>query len=401
MPLPILKDYLYELPDARIARFPVSPRDHAKLLCYKQGHITHRAFYDLPTLLPPASSLFFNNTKVIPARMFFQKPSGGVIELFLLKPIAPFAQTNDAMQARGECVWECTIGNLKRWNDGLLLHTQLPKGNGFLSAELVNREKKQVRLRWSDSTLTFSELLVLVGEIPLPPYLNREPVEADKETYQTVYSSAQGAVAAPTAGLHFTENLLKTLQEKSFLLHELTLHVSAGTFRPIKVDNVTEHDMHSEQVVVSRRNVADALQAQSVVAVGTTSVRTLESLYWYGVHLCKASSLEKEMPFRIEKLAPYVQEGTLPSRKEALQAVGSYMDTHRKTQLVGDTSIFIFPGYTFRLCDGLITNFHQPGSTLILLIASFLGENWRTVYQAALENDYRFLSYGDSSLLLP
>ncbi len=393
-----LSKYHYDLPEAHIAKFPVTPRDRSKLLHYANGTLSHHSFFQLPDLIPENSTLFFNNTKVIPARIFFQKPTGGVIQVFLLHPVAPSVHVNDAMTVQGECVWECTIGNLKRWNDGLELSIELPNGEGILYAELLDRSAKTVRLRW-DASLTFAEMLVRIGEVPLPPYLNREPIASDKETYQTVYSKQDGAVAAPTAGLHFTKEVLEKLKSKGVEQQEVTLHVSAGTFQPIKVENVAEHPMHTEQVLVTKENVKACLQAKKIVVVGTTSMRTLESLYWYGAMLCQAKDISQEIPFKVEKLVAYEMPRPLPSRQEALDAVLRYMEQHNLERLAGETGIFIFPGYPFALCDGIITNFHQPGSTLILLVGAFIGEDWRKIYQSALANDYRFLSYGDSSLI--
>lgn len=392
-----LSEYNYDLPDERIARFPLEPRDSSKLLVYKDEKIQHKNFYELPQLLNAKSTVVFNNTKVIPARMFFQKPSGALIQLFLLHPVSPFTHVNEAMNAVGECVWECTIGNLKKWNDGLVLSLELPNNLGTFEATLIDREKKRVKLNWSNQELTFSELLMSIGEIPLPPYLNRKPIEKDKETYQTVYSSKKGAVAAPTAGLHFTNGLLKKLNAKDIKTHEVTLHVSAGTFQPIKTDDVFEHAMHTEQIVITQENVATLLATETIITVGTTSIRTLESLYWYGVKII--NSLDSPPPFFIEKLYPYNHEREHPSRKEALQAVANYMKKNQLTRIVGETSVFILPGYDFKMSDALITNFHQPRSTLILLIAAYVGKDWRKVYHEALANDYRFLSYGDSSIL--
>ncbi len=399
MPEIDLKNYEYQLPDEKIARFPAEPRDSSKFLVYKEGTINHRIFNELPQLLPEKSLVIFNNTKVIPARVFFQKPSGAVIQLFLLHPIAPFTHVNDAMNATEECTWECAIGNLKRWNDGLVLSLMLPNHLGNLNAELLNREEKKVKLSWSNKGLAFSEMLMSIGEVPLPPYLNRKPVEKDKETYQTVYSSKKGAVAAPTAGLHFTNDLLEEIRKNGIKTHEITLHVSAGTFQPIKTENVFEHPMHTEQIVIATQNIEALLSAKKLITVGTTSIRTLESLYWFGVKLISLQHPEKEIPFSVEKLLPYQVEGEHPTRKTSLEAVQSYMQKIGKDKIVGETSIFILPGYDFKMSDALITNFHQPGSTLILLIAAYTGENWRKIYNAALENDYRFLSYGDSSIL--
>lgn len=386
-----VNSYAYDLPAERIAKYPLSQRDESKLLVYEGGHIQHKRFSDLPGLLPAGSTLFFNDTKVIPARLFFQKGSGALIEIFLLSPLAPSTLLIETLQATGECIWKCAIGNLRRWND-----TVLPKdiGGMELTARLIDRQEGVVMFRWNSSD-TFAEIVQRIGNIPLPPYLNRNPEALDKERYQTVYSNREGAVAAPTAGLHFTQAVFEALGKKKLKTDFLSLHVSAGTFQPIKVRNALQHKMHQEQVVVSRQNIENIIDSKSIVAVGTTSLRTLESLYWYGVKLMGDSNSE----FDIDQQYPYTQANPAPV-PEALDAVRRYMDVKKKDTITGETSIYIVPGYTFRLCRGLVTNFHQPSSTLILLVAAFIGNDWRKIYDEALANDYRFLSYGDSSLLL-
>lgn len=393
-------DFTYELPDDRIARFPLEERDASRLLRYQDGQISHHHFRQLPELLGPEHLLFFNNTKVVPARIYFQKESGALIEIFLLHPVAPTAVVNEAMLVKGQAVWACTVGNLKRWRDGQVLVREIFVGSEatILQARLEDRDKLLVRFEWQNDNLRFVDILQQVGIIPLPPYLKRPTQEADKQTYQTVYSKKEGAVAAPTAGLHFTDRVLEDLRQKGVQMDELTLHVSAGTFQPIKVKNVLEHTMHQEQIVVSRTNVEHLMQGKKIVAVGTTSMRTLESLYWYGVKLLAHPG--EEVPFFVEKLAAWQQPPAhLPDLRSAMQAIAQYMDRKGVSELIGETEIFIFPGYHFQVCDRLITNYHQPASTLILLVAAFIGEDWRKVYQTALSEGYRFLSYGDSSML--
>ncbi|MEJ7646677.1 MAG: S-adenosylmethionine:tRNA ribosyltransferase-isomerase [Chryseolinea sp.] len=388
-----LQQYTYVLPSDRIAIHPLPERDQSKLLVYKAGEIQHDTFTSITEHLPANSLLFFNDTKVIPARILFKKESGAEIEIFLLEPISPATLLVTAMQATGTAIWKCAIGNAKRWKDGTTLMKEI---SGIkLTISLKDREKGLVRLTWNDET--FATLVSAMGETPLPPYLKRPAEKSDRERYQTVYSTRSGAVAAPTAGLHFTQEILRKLAEKNLETDFLTLHVSAGTFQPVKVDNALDHVMHHEQITVSRKNVENLLGKKFIVAVGTTSMRTLESLYWYGVKLLK----NPEAFFVIEQHDAMKSDATLPSATESLRAVLRSMKEKGVESLTGETSIFIVPGYTFRICQGLITNFHQPGSTLILLVAAFIGEDWKRVYDAALQNDYRFLSYGDSSLLLP
>ena len=436
-----LTDYIYDLPDERIAKFPLSKRDESKLLVYQQGEITHSIFKNIADYLPQNSLLVFNNTKVIPARIHFQKPTGAIIQLFLLHPIAPTSVINLAMEVSGECVWECMIGNRKRWKKGDILSQiiQVGEENIEVKAEIENEEKNYVRLSWevvnlesltelvaqvsSDKTPTkglkplvgvnshksehqtsnneqrkFVDLIQVLGTIPLPPYLNREAEASDYETYQTVYSEKKGAVAAPTAGLHFTEEVLQNLEKQGFKQDFVTLHVGAGTFQPIKVENIVEHKMHNEQIVFTKKNIENLLaNVGNIIAVGTTSMRTLESIYWIGVQLICNPTLEN---YLVEKLSPYENQ-TPPTPEKSLKAILQKMDDSGIGEITAETEIFIFPGYQFKICKGIITNYHQPESTLILLIAALIGENWRKVYHEAMTNDYRFLSYGDSSLLLP
>ncbi|QRR03315.1 S-adenosylmethionine:tRNA ribosyltransferase-isomerase [Dyadobacter sandarakinus] len=393
-----LGDYTYELPDERVAKYPLTRRDQSKLLVYQNHKIQHSQFTSLPDFLPSHALLVFNNTKVIPARAYFQKPTGATIEILLLHPEQPTRIINDAMLVRGSCVWECMIGNKKRWKVGDVLSRDIHINEQpvELSVAYADFERNEVRLSW-DADVPFLDIVKALGQIPLPPYLNRDTEESDSETYQTVYADQHGAVAAPTAGLHFTEHVFEKLSQKGIEKAFLTLHVGAGTFQPIKADTVTEHKMHSEQIVFTRELIGDLLAKQDcIVAVGTTSLRSLESLYWYGVKLFRKETTS----FFIEKLYPYpFDEADLPTTREALESIAFYMDQENLDALTGETEIFIFPGYKFRMCKGLVTNYHQPGSTLILLVAAFVGDDWKRIYAHALENDYRFLSYGDSSLL--
>lgn len=397
-----IDSYTYHLPDERIARYPVEPRDCSSLLVYKNEEISKTSFQEITDLLPATSFLVFNNTKVIPARLFFQKATGSIIEVFLLNPVAPSTVISQVMETTTACAWACMIGNKKRWkNESLKADLQLENNKIELTAELIDRETNIVRFEWkADLPVSFAEIVKAYGQIPLPPYLDRDADTKDLESYQTVYSKNDGAVAAPTAGLHFSEQIFEQLAQKNIQYDFLTLHVGAGTFQPIKVQNVVEHTMHTEQIVVERAFIEKLLSnLEMVVPVGTTSMRSLESLYWFGAKLL----LDTEANFFIEKLLPYqlLNTGDVPSASNSLKAVLAYMQQNELETLVGESEIFIFPSYKFQICKGLITNFHQPHSTLVLLVAAFVGENWRKIYDFALENDFRFLSYGDSSLLIP
>ncbi|MBO3700572.1 S-adenosylmethionine:tRNA ribosyltransferase-isomerase [Roseivirga sp. E12] len=394
---PDLSVFNYHLPDEKIAKHPLANRDDAKLLYYHKGDIQDRIFKESTEFLNDQTTLFFNNTKVIPARLHFQKDTGAHIEIFLLKPVSPTSIISTIMESSGPVIWECMVGNLKRWKEGTVLSRALNAHQQeiMLTATLVSREKRTVSLSWDNENFSFAEVVEMAGQVPLPPYLNRDAEPEDKPRYQTVYSKEEGAVAAPTAGLHFTDEILEELKKKGVRESFLTLHVSAGTFQPIKVDDAREHPMHSEQIEVTIDTIQDLVNAQRVVAVGTTSMRSLESLYWFGVRLARGNE-----EFSIEKLELY-QDGELPNRGAAFSNIYDWMKAKGLERLSGSTEIFIMPGYQFRVCDGLFTNFHQPGSTLMLLVAAFIGKDWQKVYNHGLENGYRFLSYGDSSLLLP
>ncbi len=392
-----IHDYDYDLPDERIAKYPLPERDTSKLLVWQGGEIGHRKFRQLPELLRGDEVLFFNNTKVIPARLLFRKETGSLIETFLLNPLEP-ALVEQAMRATGTTTWACAIGNLKRWKGGQVLERELDIDGQKISlrATLASRTEQAVRYDW-DSTLPFARIVEACGEMPIPPYLNRKAEAADRSTYQTVYSKREGAVAAPTAGLHFTPAVLESLKNKGVQLEELTLHVSAGTFKPVSAENAIDHEMHAEQVAVTRENVEALAAGRKIIAVGTTSMRTLESLYWFGVRLFD----NPEADFNIGQYEPYVHApGELPNLRAVAEKILDYMASHGLTELHGNTQIYIVPGYTLRVVDVLISNFHQPCSTLLLLVSAFTGgDHWKEIYRAALENDYRFLSYGDSSML--
>jgi len=397
-----LEDYTYDLPDDRIAAFPLEPRDHSKLLVYRRGAIGHGVFKELAQYVPAGSLLVFNDTKVIPARLYFRRDTGALVEIFLLQPHRLEQSIHAIMGARGTCTWRCMIGNKKRWKEGEALTQVVPTPGGIITvrAVLADREAQEVRFEWDPAHRRFAELLPQLGEIPLPPYLNRKATEKDKTQYQTVYARKEGAVAAPTAGLHFTDRVLTDLVEGGATLDYVTLHVGAGTFQPIKAENVIAHPMHAEQIVFTRGNLERlAGQADPIIAVGTTSMRALESLYWYGVKLLAGQAGPHLF---VEKLYPYGHDpAALPPAGEVFGAVARYMADQGLEELIGETEILIVPGYRFRVCRGLVTNYHQPGSTLILLVAAFVGDDWRRIYGEALAGGYRFLSYGDSSLLLP
>ncbi len=395
-----LEEFNYDLPSGRIALHPLPQRDQSRLIVYRAGQISHHNFTEISELLPEKSLLFFNDTKVIPARIVASRPTGGKIEIFLLNPVSPSTVISKVMETKNECAWHCLIGNKKKWRSEILfLQVELGSKEVNLRLELINYADNHVRFSWDDSLYSFAEIVEATGQVPLPPYLNRKPVNEDKHWYQTVYSKAEGAVAAPTAGLHITENIIKELKSANHAIDHLTLHVGAGTFQPVKSEFVTDHKMHQEQIVISKQNIeAIVNQKNHIIPVGTTSMRSLESMYWHGVQLLN----DKSSAFKISKELPY-KTGfeNLPSIDKALEAILNRMNQDGVDTIIGDTGIYIYPGYKFQLCHGLITNFHQPKSSLILLIAAFIGNDWRRIYEDALASDYRFLSYGDSSLLLP
>jgi S-adenosylmethionine:tRNA ribosyltransferase-isomerase len=398
-----LSDFHYELPEERIAQKPLNQRDQSQLLQYRSGQISHHIFTELPALLPQNSLLVFNDTRVIQARLFFRRTTGALIEVLLLTPTQP-SEVQQAMQASGVCEWKCMIGRKKRWKAGEVLRREfeVQGTNCQLEVELIDRAENIVRFRWDQPALTWAQLVEVLGKLPLPPYINREATEADLEQYQTVYARHEGAVAAPTAGLHFTETVLHGLAERGVGADYLTLHVSAGTFLPVKQDQVVAHDMHMEQFIVSRSTLENLLADEHrIVAVGTTSMRTLESLFWMGHQLLQNPNPEDQtLPLQLDQHYPYRWEtANLPSLRSCLQALLNFLEKKQLPQLVGETKIIIMPGYPFQVCQGLITNYHMPETTLILLVAAFVGEDWRRIYETALQENYRFLSYGDSSLL--
>lgn len=395
-----IEDYDYPLPDERIAKFPLAQRDNSRLLLYKEGNIEQHRFADVPSLLPDDVMLVFNNTRVIQARMRFRKATGALIEVFCLEPLSP-ADYALSLQSTTSCRWLCLIGNAKKWKEGALQLPFVHNGSEVMLTAMRGAQQGdgfEIEFAWNDDSITFGELLETLGELPIPPYLNRATEESDKTTYQTVYSKVEGSVAAPTAGLHFTPEVLDAVRSRGIPTHELTLHVGAGTFKPVKSDTIAEHEMHTEYISVSR-SLIEALchSSRRVVAVGTTSVRTLESLYYIALALYRNRDAKPD-ELRVQQWAPYADNPEL-SRAEAMQLLLDYLDRTGAERLVSATRIIIAPGYRFHIVDGIITNFHQPRSTLLLLVSAFVGGDWRTIYDYALSHDFRFLSYGDSSLL--
>lgn len=402
-----ISEYNYSLPEERIAKYPISERDHSKLLIYKKGEISYDSFYNIPSYINKEEIMVFNNTRVIQARIYFHKTTGALIEVFLLEPASP-SDYELMFQSKGKCSWICMIGNLKKWKEGTLQRNIHVGGRNVI----LTVEKKHevhtghwVDFSWDDETVTFSEIIEACGELPIPPYLNRKTEESDKSTYQTVYSKIKGSVAAPTAGLHFTENVLDSLDKKGIKREEVTLHVGAGTFKPVKSETIDGHEMHTEYVSVRRSTIENLLSHDAqAIAVGTTSVRTLESLYYMGVKL-SVNPLLSEQDLHVGQWEPYEGEIAEKSKeitpREALENILKWFDRNNVGVLHSSTQIIIAPGYDYHIVKALVTNFHQPQSTLLLLVSALLKGDWKRVYDFALENDFRFLSYGDSSLLIP
>lgn len=401
-----IEDYNYPLPDERIAKYPLTQRDSSKLLLYRGGRVEETAFKSLPAYLPKGGLVVFNNTRVIQARLHFHKQTGALIEVFCLEPHTP-ADYQLAFTQTRRCTWTCLVGNLKKWKEGRLERTVEVNGKAVsLTAERigVSGTGHEVRFDWGDDSISFSEILEATGELPIPPYLNRDTEESDLQTYQTVYSKIKGSVAAPTAGLHFTPEVLEQLDQRGIERNEITLHVGAGTFKPVKSEEIGDHEMHAEWIAVKRESIERLLAHQGkCTAVGTTSVRTLESLYYIGVLLNRNPNATQE-DLHVKQWLPYeyAAETTQPlSTMEALQQIADYLDRNGLPVLHTSTQIIIAPGYKFHIVERIITNFHQPQSTLLLLVSAFVGGNWRHIYDYALSHDFRFLSYGDSSLLEP
>ncbi len=396
----LIDEYDYSLPDERIAKFPLPRRDASKLLVYKNDTIIESAFSNIADFLPEKCLLVYNNTRVIQARLVFHKETGARIEVFCLEPLTP-ADYAQSLGSTTECVWKCMVGNLKKWKDGLLSkQIEIEGTNCIFNAEFIEtkRNMHSIRFTWNNADVHFADILEKTGELPIPPYLHRKTEESDLTTYQTVYSKIKGSVAAPTAGLHFTPEVFESLKSKNIEIEELTLHVGAGTFQPIKTKTINDHHMHTEVISVHKSTIEHLLQkVGNIIAVGTTSVRALESLYYIGLKLHKNPST---YDFHISQWTPYEISDEIPVEK-ALQNILDYLNANNLTTLHAETQIMIKPGYQFRLVNGMITNFHQPKSTLLLLVSAFVGGGWKKIYDYALKNDFRFLSYGDSSLLMP
>lgn len=397
-----INDYNYPLPEERIAKFPLPVRDQSKLLVYRKGEISETVFTSLPNYLESGSLMIFNNTKVIQARLHFRKETGALIEIFCLEPIQPNDYALNFQQTQ-HAAWLCMIGNLKKWKEGSLQKELTVKGKPLTLTAIrgaCHGTSHWVDFTWNNDEVTFADILEVFGELPIPPYLNRETQESDKETYQTVYSKIKGSVAAPTAGLHFTQRVLGSLAEKGVDLEEVTLHVGAGTFKPVKSEEIEGHEMHTEYISVNRRTIEKLLAHQGeAIAVGTTSVRTLESLYYIGTTISQHPDASQE-ELHVKQWQPYETSSSL-STIEALQQILNYMERHQLETLHTSTQIIIAPGYEYKIVKKMITNFHQPQSTLLLLVSAFVKGNWKSIYDYALSHDFRFLSYGDSSLLIP
>lgn len=396
-------DFSYHLPEEKIALYPLEERSMSKLLVYNKGTIHHEQFKNLENFLPENSCLVFNNTRVIHARLFFRKESGGLIEIFCLDPHFP-SNYEESFSSKISCDWICMVGNAKKWKSGILERTiSVNRIEVRFKAELIKKLEGKfiINFSWDNDTISFSEILDTAGVLPIPPYLNRDSEESDEERYQTVYAKNIGSVAAPTAGLHFSESILNQLQSKGHEIIELTLHVGAGTFKPVSAETMEMHQMHKETVIFSLIQIKSILQniknKKPIIAVGTTSCRSLESLFWHGLKV--KMGINNLIDFSVKQWDSYDLEFQLNSA-DVLENLVELMEQNQIKELSGTTELMIAPGYEFRFINGLITNFHQPQSTLLLLVASIAGNDWKSIYNEALNNNYRFLSYGDSSLIL-
>src|SRR6478672_3099149 len=394
----LISDYTYELPSDRIAEFPLPKRDDSKLLIYEDGKIIDSVFHQLPSYIEPGSTLILNNTRVIEARLLFQKDTGATIELFCLEPYE--LSIEQAMQQHEKIIWKCLIGGASKWKPGQLLTKPIGDNSGYvLTARYMEKKEDYflIEFSWNNASTSFVEVLHETGAIPLPPYIKRKAEKLDWERYQTVFSEQEGSVAAPTAALHFTQNTFHQLKERNVAYDYITLHVGAGTFKPVKSATIAGHSMHAEPFSVKKQVIEELIKATKIIATGTTSLRTLESLYWISLKL----KLSPNAELMLDQWEAYAIDEQLPNipAKESFEYLLQWMNEHAVTELHCRTSLIIIPGYQFKVAHGLITNFHQPHSTLLLLIAAFIGDNWKKVYSHALQNNYRFLSYGDSSLL--
>jgi S-adenosylmethionine:tRNA ribosyltransferase-isomerase len=405
MALPVginIADYTYDLPADRIAQRPLEERDASRLLVWRNGRIADGNFSDICSLIPEGSLLVFNDSKVVRARLMFAKSTGGLIEVFCLEPLSPYTDLQLAFQQRSGCRWNCLVGNLKKWKNEILVKP-LDDTGSWLKAERkasLGDGCFEIEFSWVPASRSFSDILMAAGQVPLPPYISRASDDEDVRRYQTIYARYEGSVAAPTAGLHFTKEILERLRSHNCREETVTLHVGLGTFRPISAAGIRKHVMHSEAIFVKLSTLKTLRDSPGgpVIAIGTTSARTLESLYWLGVKTLANPGTEL---LRVNQWDPYEREiPTLPGTKEALDALICYLESKALSEYHGNTSLIIVPGYNFRLVNGLITNFHLPQSTLLLLIAAFAGDGWKKVYSHALANGYRFLSYGDACMFL-
>jgi S-adenosylmethionine:tRNA ribosyltransferase-isomerase len=399
-----ISEYDYPLPDERIAKYPLAERDASKLLVLKDNKIGEDHFRNIGDYLPEKSVLVFNETKVVRARLQFVKDSGAAIEVFCLEPITGNGDYQLAFSASSPVEWHCLVGNSRRWKDGMLTMPLLIKGvNVVLKAERIEKTDAYsvIRFSWEPADISFAEVLENAGEIPLPPYLHREAEPSDRDRYQTVFAKYEGSVAAPTASLHLTKPLIAKLKEQGHTIEEVTLHVGAGTFRPVATDTIGEHEMHSESIIVKRQCIEHLHEniGRTIIPVGTTSMRTIESVYWIGVMLLEQGFEERNL--HVNQWFPYQDRTTLPSAKESLEAIMKYLEMHHLDALHATTALMIAPSCPIMITKALITNFHQPKSTLLLLVSALIGEKWKEAYKFALEHDFRFLSYGDSCLFIP
>lgn len=402
LPFVNINDFNYSLPTDRIAQFPVGKRDESKLIIYKDKIISEDLFKNIPAYLPDSGLLIYNETKVIQARMLFQKESGAQIEIFCLEPVSPTREIQQAFEQQSGVVWKCLVGNSKKWKSGKLQKLFILKNKkGVLTAERKAQFKSYslIEFQWKPVTLSFSDILVASGIIPLPPYMNRKAVENDKLRYQTIYAGSEGSVAAPTAGLHFTEPVLQKIKAKGIAVEDVTLHIGAGTFKPVSTDEVGQHEMHTEKIFVKKTTIQKIIkkQNQPIIVVGTTTTRTLESLYWFGVKLLVDNDEKKEIDIKQwDPYSPVYDVGI--SLDQSFNKILDFMGDKGLDVISGQTQLMIIPGYSYRIPDVLITNFHMPRSTLLLLVSAFIGEGWKNVYEYALNHHFRFLSYGDSCL---
>ncbi len=409
-----IQDFTYSLPEEKIAKYPLEKRDDSKLLVYNNGAISEDIYKNIANQLPEDSLLLFNNTKVVEARLLFQKPTGGVIEIFCLEPHEKYADITTAMLQKERVLWQCLVGGASKWKSGQVLEKRIQHEGMeiILAASYIEKRTGSyiIELSWTPSSLSFAEVLHFAGAIPLPPYIKREVEEADYERYQTVYAEYDGSVAAPTAGLHFTDSIFEQLEKKNIQKDFVTLHVGAGTFKPVKSETMQEHEMHAEWIDVSKETILNILNNidSNIIAVGTTSLRTIESLYWMGVKKSGIGSQESEAESSafLSQWEAYELSAKNVSVKDALESLLNWMTENKMDRLVTKTQILIAPGYHFKIIKGLVTNFHQPQSTLLLLVAALIGKDlttgeagWRKIYDHALQNNFRFLSYGDGCLL--